>query len=63
MARPKLYDEERVQTNVRIPKSLHERLAEEAHSREIGVNLLIVNAITEYLDNLPPIPLPRPHHG
>lgn len=63
MARPRIYAEDRVQTAVRIPRSLHDRLAEEANAREIAVNLLIVNAIAEHLDNLPPVPRPRTRSG
>jgi len=59
MARPRIYEEKRVQTAVRLPRQLHERLTQEAAAREIAVNLMIVNAIEEHLDDLPPVPKPR----
>ncbi|HMJ75211.1 MAG TPA: hypothetical protein VK507_04520 [Iamia sp.] len=48
-----------MQTAVRLPRQLHERLTQEAAAREIAVNLMIVNAIEEHLDDLPPVPKPR----
>ena len=46
--------EERVTTAVRLPKSLHERLHQEADGRELSANYLIVKAIEQYLDRLIP---------
>ena len=55
MARPKLYEERRIPTAVRIPESLHQRLQEAAEEREISVNLLIIKAIENHLEHLPPL--------
>jgi predicted HicB family RNase H-like nuclease len=55
MARPKLYEEKRIPTAVRIPESLHRQLQEAAEEREISVNLLIVRAIKKHLEQLPPL--------
>lgn len=54
MARPKLYDEPRVATAVRLPPELHERLRDEALRRQVSANLLVERAIAIYLDRLPP---------
>jgi predicted HicB family RNase H-like nuclease len=55
MARPKLYEEKRTPTAVRIPESLHHRLQTAAAEREVSVNLLIIRAIERHLDLLAPI--------
>jgi hypothetical protein len=55
MARPKLYEENRIPTAVRIPESLHRRLQLTAAEREISVNLLIIRAIERHLDLLAPL--------
>jgi predicted HicB family RNase H-like nuclease len=55
MARPKLYQEKRVPTAVRIPESLHRQLHAAAEEREISVNLLIIRAIKKHLEQLPPV--------
>ena len=55
MARPKLYEERRVPTAVRIPESLHRQLQEVAEEREISVNFLIIRAIKKHLEQLPSI--------
>jgi predicted HicB family RNase H-like nuclease len=52
MGRPRIYTEPRVNTAVRIPESLHERLAQTAEERDLGINLLILRAIENYLDRL-----------
>lgn len=54
MARPKLYEEPRVATAVRLPLDLHERLRAEAMKRQVSANLLVERAISVYLDRLPP---------
>jgi predicted HicB family RNase H-like nuclease len=53
MARPKVYDEQRVTTAVRIPESTHEKLRETAKERDVSVNYLIVRAVERYLTALP----------
>jgi len=55
MTRPRLYEEKRRSTAVRLPPGLHERLREEAAARQVSANLLVEHAIAEYLDRLPPI--------
>lgn len=52
MARPKVYDEPRVTTALRLPESLHVRLRSTADERDISVNLIATKAIREYLDQL-----------
>lgn len=54
MARPKLYEEPRVATAVRLPPELHDRLRSEAMRRQVSANLLVERAISVYLDRLPP---------
>lgn len=54
MARPKVYEQERVVTAVRMPKELQSRLHEAATERDVSANLLAVKAITDYLDRLIP---------
>lgn len=44
----------------RIPLDLGDRLAEQAQARDVSENLLVVRAIEQYLDGLPPVPPPGP---
>lgn len=55
MPRPKLYEEKRIPTAVRIPESLHRQLQAVADEREVSVNLIIVKAIEKHLEQLPPV--------
>ena len=55
MARPRLYDEPRIATAIRLPSDLHERLRLEALRRQVSANLLVERAIAGYLDRLPPL--------
>ena len=55
MARPRIVDEPRVPTAVRLPTSLHDRLCGAARERDVSVNLLVTKAIEAYLDQLPPL--------
>lgn len=55
MTRPKLYDEKRRATAVRLPPGLHDRLRAEAAARQVSANLLVEHAIAEYLDRLPSV--------
>ena len=55
MARPRLYDEPRIATAVRLPTDLHERLRLEALRRQVSANLLVERAIAVYLERLPPL--------
>lgn len=45
----------RVLVNVRIPKSLADRLNEEADRRVVGRDLLIEAAVKDFLKDLPPL--------
>jgi hypothetical protein len=54
MSRPKVYDEPRIATAVRLPISLHGELQSAASVRDVSVNLLITRAVTAYLARLPP---------
>jgi predicted HicB family RNase H-like nuclease len=54
MARPRVYDERRVTTAIRIPESLHDKLRGAAEERDVSVNLLVVKAIDDYLERLVP---------
>jgi predicted HicB family RNase H-like nuclease len=53
MARPKVYEEQRITTAVRLPKSTHQKLREEARERDVSVNYLIVRALERYFGALP----------
>lgn len=53
MGRPRICDEDRVATAVRLPESLHQRLHGAASERDVSVNLLVTRAVEEYLDRLP----------
>jgi predicted HicB family RNase H-like nuclease len=55
VARPRISDEPRVTTAVRLPESLHDRLRDCALERDVSVNLLVTRAVEAYLDHLPPV--------
>jgi len=55
VARPRISDEPRVTTAVRLPESLHDRLRDCALERDVSVNLLVTRAVEAYLDQLPPV--------
>lgn len=55
VARPRISDEPRVTTAVRLPASLHDRLRDCALERDVSVNLLVTKAVEAYLDHLPPV--------
>ena len=54
MGRPKVYNEPRKTTAVRLPTSLHAELRKAAAARDVSVNLLVTNAVSEFLRRLPP---------
>lgn len=54
MGRPKVYGERRA-TAVRLPPALHQQLREAAAERQVSANLLVEQAIAEYLDRLVPV--------
>jgi HicB family len=53
MTRPRTYEERRIATAVRLPESIHRRLHQEASSRDVSANLLVIRAVTEFLEHLP----------
>lgn len=55
MARPRICDEPRVVTAVRLPASLRDELSRAADARGVSVNLLVTRAVTHYLGALPPV--------
>jgi predicted HicB family RNase H-like nuclease len=48
--RPKVYNEPRVSTGLRLPKSLHERILAMADERDVSANWLITRAIERYVE-------------
>jgi hypothetical protein len=50
MARPRLYEEDRVVTAVRLPKALHHRLHDAAKQRQQSANALVIDAVLRYLN-------------
>jgi predicted HicB family RNase H-like nuclease len=59
MTRPRIYEGQRRTTAIRLPRPLHERLRDEAAARRVSANQLMERAIAEYLDQLPPVEIPR----
>jgi predicted transcriptional regulator len=53
MARPKIYEENRVATAVRLPESMHAELRRLARARDVSVNYLITRAVEELLTRAP----------
>jgi predicted transcriptional regulator len=49
MARPRIYDEDRVATAIRLPVSVHAELRRLARARDVSVNYLINRAVDELL--------------
>jgi hypothetical protein len=61
MSRPKVYDERRITTAVRLPESLHGWLKSAARERDVSVTYLVVRALEDYRDGI--APLTRPPAG
>jgi predicted transcriptional regulator len=53
MGRPRISEERRIATAVRLPESLHRRLQVAASERDVSANLLATKAIDDYLTRLP----------
>jgi predicted transcriptional regulator len=53
MSRPRMFEETRVATAVRLPESVHRRLHQAAADRDVSANLLVTRAVCEFLDRLP----------
>lgn len=49
VGRPRIYDEPRVATAVRLPASLRLELQAVAARRDVSVNLLVTRAVAHYL--------------
>jgi hypothetical protein len=63
MSRPKVYDEPRVATAIRLPTSLHEELHSAATERDVSVNFLVTRAVSTFLAQLPPPDADLPPEG
>lgn len=53
MGRPRIYEEPRVATAIRLPTSLRNKLRATAAERDVSVNLLVTRAVLDYLERLP----------
>lgn len=53
MSRPRVYDEPRIATAIRLPVSLRDELQAAATERDVSVNFLVTRAVSEYLRRLP----------
>ena len=58
MSRPKVYDEPRITTAVRLPESLHGWLKSAARERDVSVTYLVVRALEDYRDRIAPLTHP-----
>lgn len=56
MGRPRIYNEARVATAIRLPISLRRNLQVAATRRDVSVNYLVTRAVSEFLDRLPSTP-------
>jgi hypothetical protein len=63
MSRPKIYDEPRVATAIRLPTSLHGELQTAASERDVSVNFLVTRAVSAFLAQLPPAGTDLPPEG
>ncbi len=55
MSRPKIYEEDRVTTAVRLPESLHRWLKAAALERDVSVTYLVVRAVEDYRERIAPL--------
>ncbi len=55
MGRPRIYEEPRVATAIRLPTSLRDELQAAAVERDVSVNYLVTRAVLDYLGRLPSI--------
>ncbi|MGB3411737.1 MAG: toxin-antitoxin system HicB family antitoxin [Microthrixaceae bacterium] len=53
MGRPRVSEEKRIATAVRLPESIHRRLHRVATERDVSANLLVTKAVSDYLERLP----------
>ena len=54
MGRPRIYDEPRIATAIRLPASLRDELLAAATERDVSVNFLVTRAVSDYLRRLSP---------
>jgi predicted transcriptional regulator len=52
MGRPRIYDEPRIATAIRLPASLRNELQTVAAARDVSVNYLVTRAVSDYLHQL-----------
>ena len=55
VGRPRLCDERRITTAIRLPQSVHEALRRAAGDRDVSINLLVNRAVEDYLARLPTV--------
>lgn len=60
MGRPRIYDEPRIATAIRLPASLRDQLRAAATEREVSVNFLVTRAVLHCLQRLPAIDAAEP---
>jgi hypothetical protein len=60
MGRPRMYDEPRIATAIRLPVSLRDELLIAATERDVSVNLLVTHAVSDYLRRLRPPEVDEP---
>jgi hypothetical protein len=54
--RPRVYNEQRVATAIRLPVSLRDGLQKAAIARDVSVNFLVTRAVSDLLERLPASP-------
>ena len=55
MSRPKIYEETRITTAVRLPESIHLWLKATALERDVSVTYLVVRALEDYREQIAPL--------
>jgi len=55
MGRPKICEEPRVATAIRLPVSVRDELLAAATERDVSVNFMVTRAVVQYLSRLPAI--------
>lgn len=63
VGRPRIYDEPRVATAIRLPASLRDELQAVAAERDVSVNFLVIRAVSDYLRRLPATDPARPRRA
>jgi hypothetical protein len=52
MSRPRVYEEDRVVAEFRLPRSLHDALKRAAAERDVPANFLAIRALSDDLERL-----------